>query len=93
MQTGGGTTDTGTGGGTTVAPTGGSGTLSVQTVPWTQVYVDGRLLGNTPQINVSLPSGSHRVTLVNEEFNIRENVNVIIRAGQAERLTRRLTPG
>ncbi len=72
---------------------GGPGTLRVQTVPWSQVFVDGQLIGNTPQTNISLPAGSHRVTLVNPDFNIRENVNVTIEAGGVETLRRTLSPG
>ena len=41
-----------------------------------------RLIGNTPQMNISLPAGSHRVTLVNPDFNIRQSVSVTIEAGQ-----------
>ena len=60
----------------------GPGTLRINTRPWSQVYVDGRLIGNTPQMNISLPAGSHRVTLVNPDFNIRQSVSVTIEAGQ-----------
>ena len=60
----------------------GPGTLRINTRPWSQVYVDGRLIGNTPQMNISLPAGSHRVTLVNPDFNIRQSVSVNIEAGQ-----------
>jgi hypothetical protein len=70
---------------TTVTPmTAGSGpgTLRVNTRPWSQVYVDGRLIGNTPQMNISLPAGTHRVTLVNPDFNIRQSVSVTIESGQ-----------
>ncbi len=90
--------DTGGGGGTDT-PTrvesggGGPGTLRVNTTPWSQVFVDGRLIGNTPQMNISLPAGRYTITLVNPEFNIRERVPVTIRAGQTETLIRRLTPG
>jgi hypothetical protein len=60
----------------------GPGTLRINTRPWSQVYVDGRLIGNTPQMNISLPAGSHRVTLVNPDFNIRQSVSVTVEAGQ-----------
>ena len=57
------------------------------------VYVDGRRIGNTPQMNISLPAGRHEVRLINPDFNIRETVRVNIRAGQVETLIQRLTPG
>ncbi len=95
---GGGSTQTGTsggggGGGGTAVVRGGTGTLRVNTTPWSEVYVDGRRIGNTPQMNISLPAGRHSVRLINSEFNIRETVSVNIRAGQTETLIRRLTPG
>ncbi|MCB9591514.1 MAG: serine/threonine protein kinase [Sandaracinaceae bacterium] len=96
VASGGGDTQTssgGGGGGGGGAATGGTGTLRVQTTPWSQVYVDGRLIGNTPQMNISLPAGRHQVRLINADFNIRESVSVTIRAGQVETLIRRLTPG
>lgn len=78
---------------TTASSSGGTGTLRVNTTPWSQVYIDGRLIGNTPQMNVRLPAGRHTITFVNPKFNIRERVTVTIRAGQTETLIRRLTPG
>jgi hypothetical protein len=60
----------------------GPGTLRLNSVPWSQVYVDGRLVGNTPQMNISLSPGPHRITLVNSEANIREVHTVTIEAGQ-----------
>ncbi len=72
---------------------GAPGTLRVNTTPWSQVFVDGRLIGNTPQMNIPLPAGQHTITLVNSEFNIRERVPVVIRSGQTETVIRHLTPG
>jgi serine/threonine-protein kinase len=72
---------------------GGTGTLRINTRPWSQVFVDGRLIGNTPQMNISLPAGRHSVTLVNSEFNIRETITVEITAGATETRSLTLTPG
>ena len=72
---------------------GGSGTLAVNSRPWSQVYVDGRLIGNTPQMNIPLAAGRHTVTFVNSEFSIRETRTVTITAGATERLIVTLTPG
>jgi serine/threonine-protein kinase len=63
---------------------GGTGTLRINTRPWSKVFVDGRLIGNTPQMNIPLESGRHSVTLVNDDFGIRKTVKVEIRAGQIE---------
>ena len=64
----------------------GPGTLRINSIPWSQVYVDGRLVGNTPQMNVSLAPGPHRITLVNTEVNVREVHTIHIEPG--ETLTR-----
>ncbi len=66
----------------TMAATGGTGTLRINSRPWSQVYVDGRLIGNTPQMNLQLAAGRHRVTLVNPDFNIRHTVSVNITPGE-----------
>ena len=83
----------GGGGGGGGAATGAPGTLRVNTTPWSEVYVDGRRIGNTPQMNIRLPAGRHTITLVNPDFNIRERVTVTIAPGGTETLIRRLTPG
>ena len=45
-------------GGRAAAPAGGNqGTLRINSRPWSQVYVDGRLIGNTPQMNIPLSLG------------------------------------
>jgi serine/threonine protein kinase len=63
---------------------GGTGTLRINARPWAQVYVDGKLVGNTPQMNLTLPVGSHRISLNNPEFNLRKNLTVTIKAGEVE---------
>jgi serine/threonine protein kinase len=67
----------------------GTGTLRVQTRPWSKVFVDGRLVGNTPLMGVELAAGRHTLTFVNEDFGIRKTVKVQILAGQT--LTQVLT--
>ncbi len=68
----------------------GPGYLSVNTRPWTKVYVDGRFIRNTPLMRHELPAGRHRLTLINEDFNIRETVNVRIKSGQNSPVIRNL---
>ena len=67
----------------------GVGTLRVNTRPWSIVFVDDELVGNTPQMNIELSAGRHSVTLVNEDFGIRKNIQVVIKPG--ETVTRVLT--
>ncbi|HEX5657338.1 MAG TPA: PEGA domain-containing protein, partial [Polyangiales bacterium] len=66
------------------AAEGGQGTLRINSRPWAQVVIDGRPIGNTPQMNVPLPAGNHRVQLVNPEFNLKKNLTITIKSGQTE---------
>ena len=65
-----------------VASMGGNGTLRINSRPWSQVYVDGRMIGNTPQMSIQLSAGRHRVSLVNPDFDIRKTITVNIEAGE-----------
>lgn len=68
---------------------GGEGTLRVQTRPWSKVFIDGQLVGTTPQMGIRLPAGSHTLVLQNDDFGIRKTVPIRIRAG--ETITKVLT--
>jgi serine/threonine-protein kinase len=60
----------------------GTGTLRVQTRPWSQVFVDGRLIGNTPQMAIPVSSGAHTLMFVNDEFGLRKTVRVTVKPGE-----------
>jgi serine/threonine protein kinase len=64
------------------APKRAMGRLTLDTTPWTDVYLRGRKLGDTPLIEVPLPAGRHQLKLVNEGKNISTVIEVEIRAGQ-----------
>lgn len=58
-----------------------TGMLRVNSRPWAQVHVDGRLVGNTPQMSLRLSSGRHTILLLNPEFGLRKTFTVQIRRG------------
>jgi serine/threonine-protein kinase len=58
------------------------GKLTLDTTPWTRVFLRGRKLGDTPLIDVTLPAGRHQLKLVNEEKKISTVIEVDIRPGQ-----------
>ena len=70
-----------------------TGTLQVNSVPWSQVYVNDSLVGNTPQMSIALPPGRHRVRLENPDFNVSHTIGVTIRAGESIRRVVRLPVG
>jgi serine/threonine-protein kinase len=61
---------------------GSGGTLRVNTRPWAQVFIDGKLVGNTPQLGIPLKAGSHRVKLVNPDLGLSKQITVKVKAGQ-----------
>jgi hypothetical protein len=60
----------------------GTGVLRVNSRPWSRVYVDGRLLGSTPQTKLVLGAGRHTVTLVNPDFGFERVLTVQIKPGE-----------
>lgn len=64
------------------ATSGTSGVLRINSRPWSQVFVDGQLIGNTPQREISLSPGQHTVRLTNAEFGMSKAFNVKVDAGE-----------
>ena len=76
--------------GTTPATASGEAFLSVATRPWTKVYVDGRLVGNTPVLRHKVAPGSRKLVLINEDFNIRESLTVKVAPGETKQIVRNM---
>ncbi|MDP2269706.1 MAG: serine/threonine-protein kinase [Archangium sp.] len=66
------------------------GKLSLSTDPWTHVSLNGRVLGDTPLIEVALPAGRHRLQLSNEQAKIDLAIEVEVKAGQVTKKVLRL---
>ncbi len=63
-----------------------TGRLSIVTTPWSNVYLDGRRIGQTPLIGVELPAGRHVLDLRNPEEDIQTRYPVTIGANAHERV-------
>ncbi|MBN2496678.1 MAG: serine/threonine protein kinase [Deltaproteobacteria bacterium] len=63
------------------------GKLRLMTSPWTEIFYQGRKLGQTPLIDVELPPGKIQLRAVNKEAGIDRVLTVTIKPG--ERITRR----
>ena len=64
----------------------GYGMLGLGSKPPCKIFIDGRDTGQkTPQVGIKLKAGKHRVTLVNNEFGIKESFTVKITSGQTEK--------
>ncbi|MBU1238917.1 protein kinase, partial [Myxococcota bacterium] len=62
-------------------PSGGTGTLRIGSKPRALVYVDGAKKGWTPR-RITLSSGRHRITLINNELGKRNSFTVNIGPGK-----------
>ncbi|MEO6775696.1 MAG: hypothetical protein ABI467_22230, partial [Kofleriaceae bacterium] len=67
-------------GGEKVASGGGEGTLLIGSKPPCDIFIDGSSTGlHTPAKDIKLPAGKHKVTLVNNEFSLKETFTVEIK--------------
>jgi len=60
--------------------------LSVNAVPWGSVYLDGQPVGNTPQIELHVPSGSHQLRVERDGYRPYER-RIDLAPGQRLRIT------
>jgi len=56
----------------------GNGWLTINSLPWSKVRLDGKVIGNTPLIKTSVRAGRHRVELLSSGGEIRKRFTVII---------------
>ena len=68
---------------TKAAPAAGQGTLNVNSIPVSNVIVDGRPMGSTPKMGLSVPAGTHTVVFVHPEHG-RKVVTVTVAAGATQ---------
>ncbi len=64
------------------APAEAAGYLTLDTYPWTKVSVDGKPIGSTPLVRVSLPPGTHTVVMENPGEGIRETTTIVVKSGE-----------
>ncbi len=62
------------------------GFLSLDTSPWSEIYLGRRKLGLTPLIGYRLPAGEHLLKAVNEKKGLNKEFKVKIRPGKTTRL-------
>ncbi len=73
------------------AGSGGSCTLNINSIPISRVAVDGRPMGLTPALGVSVPAGTHNVLLVTD--TLRKTTSATCKAGEKKTISLRLTLG
>ncbi|HEY3222054.1 MAG TPA: PEGA domain-containing protein [Gemmatimonadales bacterium] len=63
-----------------------AGYLSINSTPWAELSVDGRVVGSTPQIRIRVAPGRHHLVLVREGFQTH-SAWVDVAAGGTVRVT------
>jgi len=68
------------------------GTLGLMSKPPCKIFIDGRDTGEkTPKAGIKLKAGRHRVTLVNNEFGIKESFVVKVKPNETTKVLKDLT--
>ncbi len=64
----------------------GDGFLTLETVPWTEVSIDGKPYGLTTLVRVKLPAGQHLLRMTNNGAGIDETRTVTISSGKTRKM-------
>lgn len=68
----------------------GEGYLNINSLPASQVMLDGKLLGNTPKVHVPVSAGSHTVVFTNNDQGLKKQISVSVGAGETKPAIARL---
>ncbi|MEZ4368636.1 MAG: PEGA domain-containing protein [Kofleriaceae bacterium] len=66
----------------------GNGTVFVGAKPPCDIYVDGSALGKKTPSKLTLAAGKHTITLVNNQYGIREKISIDLAAGETLKLSK-----
>ena len=70
----------------TVRPDWPKGSLALNALPWADVFIDGKLIGETPIGSIAVPVGSHEVLFRHPDLG-EHRVNIIVTVGTPARLS------
>ena len=59
-----------------------TGSITINSMPWCRVTIDGSYVGNTPLMRLQLPAGKHQVELRGPDGAPRKRMAVSLRPGQ-----------
>ncbi len=66
------------------AAAGGEAFLNINSLPASTVVLDGKPLGPTPKLKISVSPGSHTVLFVNAEQSLKKSITVEVKAGETK---------
>jgi PEGA domain len=70
----------------TVRPDWPKGSMALNALPWADVFIDGKLVGETPIGNIVVPIGPHEIVFRHPELG-EQRVNTIVTFGTPARLS------
>ena len=73
------------------AVTGGTAQLTINSMPWSKVRIDGKTVGNTPLLKYPARAGRCRIELVGADGKVRKSFQVTLRKGERRSFTFDLT--
>lgn len=68
----------------------GQATLNINSIPPSNAVLDGKPLGPTPKMGVSVSAGAHTVTFINSDQNLKKTVSVTVKAGETKAVAAKL---
>ncbi len=66
------------------------GFLSINTIPWAKVLIDGNEVGTTPVLKMEVRAGKHKIKLLNEKFGIDETIEVHVSPERETKIFKKL---
>jgi serine/threonine-protein kinase len=72
------------------AAAGGEAFLNINSIPASSVVLDGKPIGNTPKVKVSVTPGTHTVLFINSEQGLKKQISVTVGAGETKPAIARL---
>jgi hypothetical protein len=67
------------------------GVIHLNALPWAEVSIDGKSIGETPIGNFAIPIGPHRVVFRHPELG-EQTIDTVVKAGVPARLTANMRP-
>ena len=54
--------------------------------PWVEIWIKNKKIGTTPLVNVKLQTGKYKAVLLNPEYNLKKQIDIIIKKDKTTRI-------
>ena len=72
-----------------LAEPGESSYLTINSMPWANIYINGKLIGSTPISKHELPAGNYKIQFKNPKSGIDKTIPVELKPGEHQRLIKK----